>query len=105
MLCGSPCKERLLQRRGEVCLAQGLDSRKEVRTGGGHSPSGSGIAGEALGVAPVLEDLAHLQEKEGRSVVGCILLHHSSPPLVLQCRRKNAADWSQVQCNLLLSLG
>lgn len=81
--------------RGEVCLAQGLDSRKEVRTGGCHSLSGSGIAGEAVGAAPVLEDLIHLQEVEGRSLVGCILLHQSSSVLrlVLQCRRKNSAAW------------
>lgn len=70
--------QRLPQRRGEVCLAQDLDSRKEVRTGGSHSPSCSGIAGEALVAATVLEDLNHLQEEEGRSLVGCILLHQSS---------------------------
>lgn len=72
--------QRLPQRRGEVCLAQGLDSRKEVRNGGCHSPSGSGIAGEALGAAPVLEDLNHLQEEDGKSLVRCILLHQSSHP-------------------------
>lgn len=96
--------QRLPQRRGEACSAQDLDSRKEARTGGRHTPSGSGMAGEALGVAPVLEDLTHVQEEEGRSVVGCILLHQSSPPLVLQCRKKNAAAQSQAQCNLLASL-
>lgn len=87
--------QKLPQRRGEVCLAQDLDSRKEARAGSCHSPSGSGMAGEALGAAPVLEDLTHLQEEEERSLVGCILLHQSSPPLVLQCRKKNAAAWSQ----------
>lgn len=64
----------LPQRRGEVCLAQGLDSRKEVRTGGCHSPFESDIFGEALGMASVQEDLTHLPEEEGRSLVGCILL-------------------------------
>lgn len=83
--------QRLPQRRGEVSLAQDLDSRKEVRTGGFHSPSGSGMAGEALGAGPVLKDLTHLQEEEGKSLVGCILLHQFSPTLVLQCRRKNVA--------------
>lgn len=96
--------QKLPQRRGEVCLAQGLDSRKEVRTGGCNSPSGFGIAGEALGAALVLKDLTHLQEVEGRSLVSCILLHQSSSPLVLQCRRKNSAAWSQAQSNLLPSL-
>lgn len=71
--------QRLPWRRGEVYLAQGLDSRKEVRIGGCHSPSGSGIAGKALGAAPVLEDLAHLQEK-GRKESGGLHPCYTSPP-------------------------
>lgn len=95
--------QRLPQRRGEVCLSQGLDSRKEVRTGGCHSPSSSGTAGEALGAAPVLEDLTHLQEEE--EVEWAASCYTSPPsPLVLQCRRKNSAAWSKTQCILLPSL-
>lgn len=76
---------------------QGSDRREEVGTRGCHSPSGSGTATrrqprcsrETLAAAPA--SLAIGKRKAG-SLVGCIPLHQSSPPLVLQCRESQEEE-------------
>lgn len=58
------------------------------------SPSGSGAAtrqqpqhsGEVLAAAPSWRASLALGKRKAGSLVGCIPLHPSSPPLVLQCR-------------------